>query len=251
MGLPKMRNKVYFLPYRQYLRSLRDSLCGKLILANSKFTAQAIKEETGINAYVLYPLVAREISPEDRIFDGKRNNNVATVGRICHGKNLEIIPRIAKLTRSDITFTIVGLPESQEVMISLLRLIKELNVSDKVKILTNVKREKLNEILLDSKVYLHSAVNEHFGVSIVEAMALGCIPIVHDSGGPREFVSQDFRYKSIDEAAEMVEKAIEDWSPTKARRVSKYTEKFGEDNFSEKFMDIFNSHFNSAHTKRF
>ncbi len=43
---------------------------------------------------------------------------------------------------------------------------------------------------------------EHFGISIVEAMALGCLPIVHDSGGMREFVPAQYRYTSIEQAAE-------------------------------------------------
>jgi glycosyltransferase involved in cell wall biosynthesis len=154
-----------------------------------------------------------------------------------------IIPYIAKSTSKAVSFTIAGLVSSKESLNSLLRLTKELGVSEKVKILTNVRRNRLKEILLDSKVYLHTAINEHFGISIVEAMSSGCIPVVHDSGGPREFVPQDLRYKSIEEAAEKVEKAMYEWSPKQAVKFSKIACEFNENNFAEKFISIFHSHF--------
>jgi alpha-1,2-mannosyltransferase len=241
IGAPYLRNKLFFVPYQYYLRSSTNNFKNKLVLANSKFTAEAIRAETGIDAQVLYPPVMSEITPQQRDFDGKRENNVITVGRICKGKNLTIIPKIAKLTRKDISFTIAGLLESGEIMLSLLRLIKELNVADRVKIMTNVKRDQLKNVLLSSKVYLHPKIDEHFGISIVEAMALGCTPVVHNSGGPREFVSRDFRYNSIEEAAKQVEKAIDDWSPMQARKTSEYTERFDENMFSKQFINIFNS----------
>jgi alpha-1,2-mannosyltransferase len=241
-GAPHLRNRVFFFPYKYYLRSLKDRMGCKL-LANSKFTAAAIKSETGIDAQVLYPPVIREINPEKATFEGVRENNVITVGRICLGKNLNAIPKIANLTRRDITFTIAGILESQEAMKSLLKSIRELKLSDRVRILTNVRRKPLETLLLSSKVYLHPRVNEHFGISIVEAMALGCTPVVHNSGGPKEFVARNFRYNSIEEAARQVEKAIDDWSPMQARRTSEYTQKFDEKTFSKQFVSLFNSAF--------
>lgn len=243
VGAPTLRNKLFFVPYQYYLRSSKDNFKHKLVLANSKFTAEAIKAEAGIEAQVLYPPVMSEITPQQRNFDQKRENNVITVGRICKGKNLTLIPKIAKLTRKDISFTIAGLLESREIMLSLLKSIKELDLADRVKILTNVKRDQLKNVLLSSKVYLHPKIDEHFGISIVEAMALGCTPVVHNSGGPREFVSRDFRYNSIEEAANQVEKAIDDWSPKQARKTSEYTERFDEKTFSKQFISIFNSFF--------
>jgi glycosyltransferase involved in cell wall biosynthesis len=240
--LPYLSNRFFFLPYKYYLRAFRDNLGCKL-LANSEFTAAAIKSETGIDAQVLYPPVIREINNEKATFEGVRENSVVTVGRICLGKNLTAIPHIANLTRRDITFTIAGILESQEVMNSLLRLIRELGLSDRVRILTNVKRKQLEELLLSSKVYLHPKINEHFGISIVEAMSLGCTAVVHNSGGPREFVARIFRYNNLEEAAELVEKAIDDWSPVQARKTSESTERFDENKFSKQFADIFNSHF--------
>ena len=90
---------------------------------------------------------------------------------------------------------------------------------------------------------MHPRVNEHFGISIVEGMALGCTPVTHNSGGSIEFVPRNFRYDSFEEAAKGVEKAIDDWSPVQARTTSEYTQKFDEKTFSKEFISFFNSHF--------
>jgi glycosyltransferase involved in cell wall biosynthesis len=54
--------------------------------------------------------------------------------------------------------------------------------------------------------YVHCAENEHFGITIVEAMAAGCVPVVHDSGGPREIVTVDvgFRWRDLAVAAQQI-----------------------------------------------
>ena len=235
------RNRAYFLPYQSFLKLPKNNR-NKLVFANSHFTAEAIKAETGLDSYVLYPSVSSEIINHNQAeFDYERKNTITTVSRIAVGKNLKIIPQIAKLTNSKLTFNIVGLLDSEAAMIDLLRQIKELKLSDRVKIFTNVKREQLRNMLLESKVYLHTTINEHFGISIVEAMASGCIPVVHNSGGPMEFVAQNHRYSSIEEAAMEVEQAINEWSPENAQSVSKSADKFSEKNFSHQFIKVFNS----------
>ncbi|MGB1595988.1 MAG: glycosyltransferase, partial [Promethearchaeia archaeon] len=39
---------------------------------------------------------------------------------------------------------------------------------------------------------LHTMVNEHFGINIVEFMAAGVVPVAHNSGGPREDIVVPF-----------------------------------------------------------
>lgn len=74
-------------------------------------------------------------------------------------------------------------------------------------------------------------------------MALGCAPVAHNSGGPQEFVTCSSCYDSIKEAAKLIEKAIDKWSPLQARKTSKYAQKFDEKTFSKQFVSFFNSHF--------
>jgi alpha-1,2-mannosyltransferase len=100
----------------------------------------------------------------------------------------------------------------------------------------------LRGILLNSKVYFHCAIDEHFGISVIEAMASGCVPIVHDSGGPKEIVPEKFRYKTIDDATEKIRNAIMDWSPEGAWELRNSTLKFSQENFSKEFFDVLYSH---------
>jgi len=240
---PTFKNRVFYLPYRVLTRGIKE-LDQKVIFSNSKFTAEAVREAIGVRAHVLYPPVSTFLLNHSKSdFNKPRNDVAVTVARISAGKNLTIIPYIAKLTDKNISFVIVGILESKKALHSILKLIKKLEVSDRVKILTDVTKDQLRTILLNSKVYFHPTINEHFGVSIVEAMASGCTPIVHDSGGPKEFVPEHLRYKNIQEAAIKIEKAISEWSPKHAKEMSYIANKFSESNFSKRLVDVLNKKF--------
>ena len=243
--LSYLRNKIYFYPYKTFLSFFQKKIDEKLFFANSGFTSNAIKTEFSTNSHILYPPVPNEIFLNQNAteLDDQRENTVITIARISHEKNLQTIPHIAKFTHKDTTFVIAGLLDSPAMLESLQKTIKKLEVSRKVKILANVERNRLNALLLKSKIYLHPTINEHFGVSIVEAMSSGCVPIVHNSGGPKEFVPRHLRYESIEEAAQKIDKAIESWSPKEPYRISKHAQRFSERNFSDRFMKIFNSYF--------
>lgn len=64
------------------------------------------------------------------------------------------------------------------------KLSKELGIADSVEFKVNIGWDELKELLKDSYVGLSTMLDEHFGISIVEFMASGLIPLVHRSGGP-------------------------------------------------------------------
>jgi len=61
-------------------------------------------------------------------------------------------------------------------------------IPDNGRVVINPEKELYQETLARSKFYLHLMQGEHFGITIVEAMSAGCVPIVHDSGGPKEII---------------------------------------------------------------
>jgi glycosyltransferase involved in cell wall biosynthesis len=233
--IPHLKTTLYYLLYKTYEKRIKKK-DNRVIFANSRFTSKAIKDALNRDSFLLYPPVSSfflQKTPTNAIL--QREDQVVTVSRLAPEKNLERIPRIAEQTQRA-KFIIIGNRQNQEVQSKLSRLIRDLNVDNKVKIITDVSKDQLREILLNSKVYLHSAINEHFGISIIEAMACGCVPVVHDSGGPREFVPPHLRYLNTEEAAAKIEQAISDWSPENAQRMHDIASRFSQDAFSEKLL---------------
>jgi GT2 family glycosyltransferase/glycosyltransferase involved in cell wall biosynthesis len=86
-------------------------------------------------------------------------------------------------------------------------------------------RETLNTHYRCSKIYYHTTgwgVNveenpeqaEHFGISIIEAMSAGCIPIVYSLGGPIEIVKHGINgvaVGSVDEMADWTLRLLDGW----------------------------------------
>ena len=70
--------------------------------------------------------------------------------------------------------------------------------------------------IVEAKVYLHTMPYEHFGISIVEAMAAGLVPVVPRSGGPYVDVlngSQGvygYSYSNVREAADCIHRLLGD-----------------------------------------
>jgi len=241
----KIYSRVCLLPYRAFLKSIKN-LDQKILFANSKFSAEILKKQfpfKDASFHILYPPVESNFFDPCLLTHGKfRDNVVIAFSRIAPEKRLEVVPLIASLTDEGISFIIAGSCQSPKTLYLIQRTIKKLKVSDRVKVLTNISRENLRTLLWSSKVYLHTAKNEPFGVSIVEAMSSGCMAVVHDSGGPKEFVPKYLRYKSMEEAAMKIERAISEWSPECAERMLNIAKRFDEQKFCKEFLDKLNPH---------
>ena len=70
----------------------------------------------------------------------------------------------------------------------------------------NASNEELIDSMSKSMIYLHTMFGEHFGVSIIEAMAAGLVPIVPAYGGCSEIVPADHQYDTLEEAADHIAK---------------------------------------------
>lgn len=216
----------------------------RLILANSNYTAAEIQRYSHKTAEVLYPPFPSNTASLGRTAaKNSEENLVVTVSRLDANKLLERIPQIAAQTRSNIKFAVVGRLCNQSTLNQLEALVKKNCLTDRVKFYPNASAQQKTELLTKAKIYLHTMVGEHFGISIVEAMAFGCVPIVHDSGGMREFVPAQYRYQTVEEATEKVTAEIADWTPTKTQESIDIASKFSLHNFSENFMALFNSYF--------
>ncbi len=193
--------------------SVLDSINPSFLLTNSKFTQQIIRKYMKREALVLHPPVDVQ-SYASR--NEKSESFVVTVSKFTPKRCLHRVPLIARKTQKAKFIIAGGADEySTKTIADLKKVIEECNLEDRVILMPNVQRSKLVELLARSKVYLHVMPSEHFGISIIEAMAAGCVPIVHRSGGPwLDILNQNqgkygFSYTTLEEAAYLIDNIMD------------------------------------------
>jgi alpha-1,2-mannosyltransferase len=180
-----------------------------VLLTNSKFNKATIKKCLGRYASVIYPPV--DVDRFKPFFENKKRKKlIVTVSRFRPGKNLENIPRVARAV--DSKFLIAGPSDetSETIIAGINKSAEEFGVQDKVELITNPPLHALLGMLSEAKVLLNTQFHEAFGMSIVEAMAAGCVPVVPRDGGPWFDILDEkegeygFSYLSTEEAAEKI-----------------------------------------------
>ena len=228
--------RFYFAPYQiAQVRLWRFYMDRTVILTNSYFSKNVIKEKIGRDAVVIYPPVdLKAFRP------GKKEELVLTVGRFTWEKRLDLVPRIAELV-PDARFVIAGSTAigSGEII----RRIKRYG-ADNVEVRTDISLDELRELYAKAKIYLHVMAAEHFGISVVEGMASGCVPIVHKSGGPWLDITERGRYgfgfESLGEAASLIRRLLSDeelWAEYSKKAVQR-AQLFSEEAFKMRFKAV-------------
>lgn len=173
------------------------------LIANSNYTKLHCKRVWDrSDVRVLYPPV------NTRLYKVASKENIClVVGRIAPDKNLGVAIRafaspILKKYRLIITGQIIK--QYEKYAQSIMEKSKGLS---NVEFVVNPSRGQLVELLSKAKVLLHPRVGEHFGLVIVEGLASGCIPVVHNSGGPVEIINNG-KYGVIYETEEEIQKAV-------------------------------------------
>ncbi|KAM6598825.1 hypothetical protein CsatA_018434 [Cannabis sativa] len=130
----------------------------------------------------------------------------------------------------------------------------ELKVDADVEFHKNVTYRDLMELLGGATVGIHSMTDEHFGISVVEYMAAGAIPIAHNSAGPKmDIVLEEdrkqtgFLARSVDEYADAIINVIEmpetkrlEMASAARRRASRFSEQRFYEDFKAAFRPILN-----------
>lgn len=187
-----------------------------VILTNSRFVEEVVKEFLHRSSIVVHPPVDIEAFMPP-VKNQKRENVVITISGYSPKRRLEGVPYIAKHVKSA-RFLVIGKADvySLTTLKKLKRLIKILGVKGRVKLLTNIPRSTLFDLLSRAKGYLHVMPQEHFGTAIVEAMASGCVPVVHRSGGPWLDILNEkqgeygYAYDTLQEAAGLIKMLLTD-----------------------------------------
>ena len=160
---------VYDWVYRRLSSSFQEGV----LLANSRYNAELVRERLGREASVVHPFI------EPVLYRGEpKTGDVLTVSRIAPGKNLTAIPEVAQRVRGP-RFIVAGKTQSNSD-----KVLAALRSQPRLDVYTNPRREDLLDLMRRSSVYLSTQPDEAFGVSILEAMSAGCVPVVPRDGGP-------------------------------------------------------------------
>lgn len=194
---------------------------------------------------VLYPPVnSKAISRIAMKSSLRRYNSIIVLSRIEPFKRLEDSIKIAKkivAKKRNIKFFIIGRLINKKYYHKLLRILQYYKLLNNVYIIPNASFRRILNIMLRSKVLLHTTRNEHFGIAIVEGMAAGLVPIVHNSGGPKEYVDRKYRFRNIDEAVEKILDILDEWDFNLANIMMKISWKFDIGIFIKKIIEVLNT----------
>ena len=194
------------------------------IICNSKFVKAHIDNKLGAEkTVVIYPAI------DDLKYNmPEKEKIILSVGRFTANMNakkqdvlLEAFKKINLLHKDWKLILTGGMREEDRVLVNSLKRQAE---GMPVKILENIDYKTLVDLYNKASIYWHATgfgedvirhpeKTEHFGISVVEAMSTGCVPVVFAAGGLPEIV-EDGKYgltwKTVDELIERTEDLIKD-----------------------------------------
>ena len=156
------------------------------IMSNSIRTKEAVKRVYNREAEVIYPC----ITDTENIIPINEGNHFVYIGRIEKPKNLEnaIIAfksLIEKIEDKELKFIIAGKGRYENY---LKKLTEKLNMNNNIIFKGFVSNEEKKELLNKSYALVMPAVNEPFGLTVIEALYSSCISIVSNKSGAYEIV---------------------------------------------------------------
>lgn len=182
-----------------------------LVLPVSKFTQQETEKFTSGNIKTVYNGVDMDMfSPS-----AAEKETVLTVGNKIKLKGIDTFVSAAHHL-PNMTFVIVGMDDD-----TITDLERYSNIPDNLIIVETVSHDDMIGYYQQAKVYCQLSYRESFGMSLAEAMACGCIPIVTDRGALPEVVGDAgyfCEYDDVESTVITIKKAMESGKSKEARR---------------------------------
>jgi len=233
--------RFYSAPYRAFYRLFSQNIYSTRILSITEYVAGLCKQAWGVDSDVVYfPVPYDEWEPPSN----SSREGVITIGRFSPEKNqIEQVRVTEALRRAGVSspVNIVGAVASRlsHDLYMRLRNEAERRAISNLSFHPNLPRTEVVSLAHSSKAFLHTMRNEHFGIATVEAIAAGCVPIVHESGGSEEIVPfEELRFRTLEECVEKVRLALTGEFDRFLPELRRHISKFSEATFKNKVADL-------------
>ncbi len=211
------------------------------IVCNSSFTKNNLDPALQNKAIVIYPPVATHVSGSN-----KKEKIILTVGRFHPAKKQDVLIEAFKKMAQGWKLICIGglLPADRTYFESL----QKASDGYPIALVANGSFDTLQSYYKKATIYWHATgcgeqdpqLQEHFGISTVEAMAHGCIPVVYNGGGLVEIITEDksgFLWNTPAELLEKTEKVLH--NPPVAKEIRQLSITRSRDFDEAKFFSAF------------
>jgi glycosyltransferase involved in cell wall biosynthesis len=264
-SLPLIGTRLYVhfqFPVEWVNRNLSSKAKTMLIrnfIVNSIYTKSYIDQKFKVNSRVIYPPTRflKEFPAEQ----GDKKHIILNVGRISvsNGRLFKkqdiMIKAFKKLSAKNKDWELILAVSFKKEDKKIVDELKKSSKGFPIKIVENAELESLEKLYKDSSIYWHAAgfkedleknpeKAEHFGISTVEAMMNGVVPVVFDAGGQKEIVRNQengFLWKDEKDLLEKTKKLIDYEGLRKKLSQASVNDskRFSTDNFCEDIVKIF------------
>lgn len=198
---------------KKYLESYDCLLC------NSNFTKSHLRRIWGVEGGVLTPPISMNQLPKAKL--SNKQNIILAVDRLVPDKKvkemIQAFQRLKKEYSCSYKLVVVGNKDSREN--NYYDEISKIVENDNIEIKSGVSFSELRNLYAKSKIFWHAKGfevpddrpfdMEHFGMTTVEAMANGCVPIVINKAGQKEIIDNGVNGYKWDTLDQLIEKSIE------------------------------------------
>jgi len=195
------------------------------IISISGYTANWVKRLWGKESQILFPPVDTESFAS--MENTAKEKIILSVGRFFpehhNKKQYELVMTFIKMLKDNpldmegYRFYLAGGVSDRAEHKKYVENIRKISEGYPVKIMENISFEELAALFKKASIFWHSAglgededshpeKFEHFGITTVEAMSAGCIPVVIDKGGQKEIVKDGvdgFFFKDLEELSKI------------------------------------------------
>jgi glycosyltransferase involved in cell wall biosynthesis len=215
------------------------------VLSTSEYTRAWVERRWRLPSEVLYPPVSLGSYDESR-----KEPLILSIARFIppkgHATLLDAYLALPAEVAGEWKLVLVGGATDRPYEQQHLERLRARGAGNNIEILPNAPEAEVRDLLAAASLFWHGAGAErspqhpedaeHFGISIVEAMSYGAVPLVYDDGGVGEFVDagNGVRWASVEELAAASERLVGDPGARRslARQATQDARRFGTEQFA-------------------